>query len=226
MVLMAFTGSGPPADDAAIIAVFAEPNAAPVATASETKPSETKPSEPAEPTLEALAAAIPPPPSEELPRPTVPMLDAALPPPPEASAAPDFKTPPPPPPPRPAPAAPRPSQPKSAPTAPAQAAPSAPAAALPSAPSSVAPGWNALLAAWLAAHKTYPEAARRRHQEGDVTVRFTVEGDGRVSDVVVVQGSGFATLDSATLALLRGATLPPPGTETTRTVRIRFRLSD
>jgi periplasmic protein TonB len=100
------------------------------------------------------------------------------------------------------------------------AAPAGPPAAAP------APGWNALLAAWLAAHRRYPEDARKRNEEGDVTVRFTVAGDGRVSDVAVVKGSGYGALDNSALGMLRGATLPAPGVEATRTVRIRFRLSD
>jgi protein TonB len=100
------------------------------------------------------------------------------------------------------------------------AAPAGPPAAAP------APGWNALLAAWLAAHRRYPEEARRRSEEGDVTIRFTVAGDGRVSDVAVVKGSGFGALDNSALVMLQGATLPAPGVEATRTVRIRFRLSD
>jgi protein TonB len=80
--------------------------------------------------------------------------------------------------------------------------------------------------AWLAAHRVYPEGSRRRSEEGEVTVRFTVAADGKVSDVAVVKGSGFAALDAAALSMLRGAALPPPGTEATRTVRVRYRLND
>jgi periplasmic protein TonB len=82
------------------------------------------------------------------------------------------------------------------------------------------------VAAWLAAHRRYPEEARRRSVEGDVTVRFSVAADGRVTDVAVVSGSGSSALDGAAVTMLRGATLPPPGIEATRTVRIRYRLSD
>jgi protein TonB len=200
LALIAFSGQGPAVIDDAAITVFVEPNAAPVATASESTP-----------TLD-----VPPDPPQ-------PLLDYALPPPAEALGPPDFKTPPP----RPVQSAPRPLQPK---PAARQAAPSAPStvppAAAPSVAASLAPGWNALLAAWLAAHKTYPDAARKRSEEGEVTVRFTVAGDGRVGDVVLVKGSGFPSLDAAALGILHGAALPPPGIEATRTVRIRFRLSD
>ena len=97
---------------------------------------------------------------------------------------------------------------------------------MPGTSASVAPSWNALLAAWLAAHRRYPDEARRRSEEGDVTVKFTVAGDGRVIDVGLAKSSGSAALDASALTMLRGATLPAPGAEATRTVRIRFRLSD
>ena len=202
------------------------------------------PPEPApEPTSEPEVAAAPAPPPE-------PALQDAVPAPPlqELLAPPDFTQPPPPPPPPPPQAEPRkppPPQPqkaeprRAAPPAPARAAPAgpptnqaaaptapAPQAAPPAAAPGVAPGWNALLAAWLAANRRYPDEARRRSEEGEVTVRFTVAGDGRVGEVALVKGSGSAALDAAALRLLQGATLPAPGTEATRTVRIRFRLSD
>jgi TonB family protein len=47
-----------------------------------------------------------------------------------------------------------------------------------------------------------------------------------VSDVAVVKGSGFPALDASAVAMLQGATLPAPGIEATRTVRIRFHLRD
>lgn len=59
-----------------------------------------------------------------------------------------------------------------------------------------------------------------------MTVRFTVGGDGRVLDVSLVKGSGHPSLDNAAVAMLRGATLPAPGTEATRVVRVRYRLND
>ena len=63
--------------------------------------------------------------------------------------------------------------------------------------------------AWLEAHRTYPEDARRRGEEGRVTVRFTVDRTGKVLDAEVAQGSGSVALDTAALDLLRQAALPP-----------------
>jgi periplasmic protein TonB len=149
--------------------------------------------------------------------PSDPALADFVPPPPEALVPPDFSTAPPP-------------EPKPAPAQGGQAAAGlsqTPATvAVPGPAASVAPGWNALLAAWLAANRRYPDQARRRGEEGDVTVRFTVAYDGRVLVVAVTKGSGSAALDGAALRLLQGAKLPAPGLEVTRTVRIRFRLGD
>jgi protein TonB len=208
IAVLGFGRQVPAAEDPAAITVFVPP-APPAAAAVEEKPVE--------------------PPKPEPPPPPTP--DYTLPPPEEALAAPDFKAPPPPPPapPRPVPpkppiaAAPRPAP--SAPTARQQQVAPVDSAAPPAAPS-IVPGWNVQLAGWLAAHKRYPSAARSRGEEGEVLVHFTVESDGHVIDVAIAQSSGHADLDAAALAMLQGATVPPPGAAATRTVRIHFRLDD
>ncbi len=86
------------------------------------------------------------------------------------------------------------------------------------------PGWDGLIAAWLALHKSYPEAARSRGEEGEVVVRFTVAPDGHVLGVEIVRSSGSALLDDAARALLAGARVPPPQVPETRTVRLRYHL--
>jgi protein TonB len=72
----------------------------------------------------------------------------------------------------------------------------------------VDPGWQASVFGWLASRKTYPEEARRRGEEGRVTVRFTVDRSGRVVEAAIVSASGSALLDEAALGLLRQAVLP------------------
>ncbi|MBV9783984.1 MAG: energy transducer TonB [Acidisphaera sp.] len=84
--------------------------------------------------------------------------------------------------------------------------------------------WRAALSAWLQAHKTYPQAARRNGEEGRAVVRFTVDRDGRVLDVELVGSSGSQSLDDAAQAMLRGAHLPPPVRQLTVTVPVRYRL--
>lgn len=205
VALVAFASTRPSSTEEAAITVFIPPE-------------EPGPSAP------ALAPDFIPAP-EEPPPPEFKMADPQLPAPAEPPPPPDFKTqrpkPPSLPPPRPAQAAPR-----AAPHAAETPAPSTPSVASPAAPAAVAPNWNALLGAWLASHRKYPESSRRRGEEGDVTVRFTVAPEGHVLDVTIVTGSSHAALDAAALAMLQGATVPAPGSEVTRMVRIRFRLGD
>jgi len=99
------------------------------------------------------------------------------------------------------------------------------------APASVSGQWQQALAAWLAAHKTYPDQARRRGQEGTVALRFTVERSGRVTEVALARSSGLAVLDTAAEALLRAATLPSftgamAQDRVTVTMQIRYMLTE
>jgi protein TonB len=55
------------------------------------------------------------------------------------------------------------------------APPSPPASAPAGAQSPIAGDWQRALATWLAAHKTYPDEARRNGTEGRVLLRFTVD---------------------------------------------------
>jgi periplasmic protein TonB len=87
------------------------------------------------------------------------------------------------------------------------------------------------LEAWLASHRIYPEEARRRGEQGTVTLRFTVQPSGRVVDVSVVRSSGSQLLDKAAEAMLRGAAVPPfdalmSQEPITTTVQIHYRLED
>ena len=89
--------------------------------------------------------------------------------------------------------------------------------------------WRGAIAAWLQAHKTYPDAARRDGSQGRVVVRFSLDRAGRATELVVVQGSGSAALDEAALSMLRHAQLPPPpppaAETTTITLPIRYSLA-
>jgi protein TonB len=82
------------------------------------------------------------------------------------------------------------------------------------APASAAPliidaSWQASVAGWLASHKTYPEVAQQRGEEGRVMIRFTIDRSGRVVDASLVGASGSALLDTAAMALVKGASFPP-----------------
>jgi protein TonB len=107
------------------------------------------------------------------------------------------------------------------------AAPTAPTAPAPQAV--IAPSWQSVLGAWLEAHKTYPDEARRRDEQGRAVVRFTVDHTGQVLDVQLVSGTGSTILDGAVKRMLTGAKVPPfpPGMDAdqvTVTVQLRYKL--
>ncbi len=120
--------------------------------------------------------------------------------------------------------------PASAPAAasPAPPAPSAPATAH-AATASPPADWLRAIAAWLAAHRTYPQQARREGEQGTVVLRLVIARDGTVRDATLLEGSGHADLDLASLAAVRAARLPPAPTadapaELTLRVPIRYAL--
>lgn len=178
-----------------------EPPTPPPAEQNEAPPP-APPAPPAPPVQEALAMppvpALPTPLAEQPPEALQkPLLAPALPPPVRPRSHPVA---------RPQQAAPQPTPLP----APALVRPIAPPPAAPAAPPSTAadPGWRSQLSAWLAAHKSYPEEARRRSEQGNVVLRFVVERSGRVAEVAVVRGSGSSILDAAAEALLHNAILP------------------
>lgn len=69
------------------------------------------------------------------------------------------------------------------------------------------------LAAWLERHKRYPQSARRRGEQGVVTLQFTLNARGHVVARRIVRSSGHERLDREVLALLeRASPMPrPPG---------------
>lgn len=104
-------------------------------------------------------------------------------------------------------------------------------AAVPAPPAPIASDWQRALFGWLAAHKTYPDEARRRGEQGRVALRFTVDRSGHVLDVTLLSGSGSPRLDDAAQAILHAASLPPfpaamPQDRVTVTVQISYRLTD
>ena len=225
-----------PGEPTAIALVFQQP--APPAAPATTLPAPPPPAvEPQAPP--PTAAPAPPPPATQppdlevpLPPPTVEAPSPPLPlPPPPAPAPPQPVRPasPPRPAPRPTPS-PVPPHPTAAAPAPAQPASTAPSSATASAAQpALSPNWRGALAAWLETHKTYPEQARRRGEQGRGSVRFTVDRSGQVLDVAIVSSTGSSILDDAIERMLRGAHVPPfpanmDETEVTVTVQIRYAL--
>ena len=185
-----------------------------------------------------LPATLVPPPPDNLPVPVFQEADLQLPPPADLPPPPDFKAahvaptrsiahvasrPP-------VAVQPAPSARSSVrePSSPSRAAPAQSTAVVASASTAalVSPGWDDRMSDWLSAHRIYPAIALTRREQGDVTVRFTVAGNGHVKQVAVVAGSGHPVLDNAAVAMLRGADVPAPGSEVSRTVAIRYHLTD
>lgn len=201
-------------------------------------PPPPEPLEPSEPSLLPGPLEEPPPPPEPVPPPPEPV------PPPPAVAIPPEAPPPPPRPPvvrktpplarsvvpprvaeTPAATEPHPTDappnPTPNPTPPGPPAPAAP----------VAGDWQRSLAAWVTAHKVYPDEARRRGIVGAVALRLTADRSGRVLDVTVVRSAGSSILDAAAEAIVRNAVLPPftagmPQDTVTITIQLHYALTN
>lgn len=173
--------------------------------------------------LEPLAAApkpAPPPPPEVQPEEPEPQPKLVEAPKPKLTIAPPKPKPKPRPP---QPVAPKPqakpadNPPQETPPAPiaaADAKPAAPQQAAVSAPSKAEISWQSKLLSHLSRYKRYPEDARRRGFEGTVRLRFVLDGKGKVLSYALAGRSGSASLDRATLEMIRRAQpLPAPPAE-------------
>ncbi|MDP2873139.1 MAG: energy transducer TonB, partial [Bacillota bacterium] len=92
-------------------------------------------------------------------------------------------------------------------------------------PSGTGPGPRDLAAVRnrIDAHKVYPQIAVRNGWEGRVLVEMRLEGDGRLSTVRLLEGSGYAVLDDATISAVRRAS-PFPPVARVLTVPVEYRL--
>ncbi|OYU47310.1 MAG: hypothetical protein CFE31_17470 [Rhizobiales bacterium PAR1] len=71
--------------------------------------------------------------------------------------------------------------------------------------------WQRRIFTHIVRFKHYPEQARAKRLGGEALVSFTLDADGRVSDVQVVRSAGHALLDQAAVAVLQRANpLPKP----------------
>ena len=87
--------------------------------------------------------------------------------------------------------------------------------------------WQSRLMSHLERRKRYPSAARSNREEGTVYVRFRIDNSGNVLSVSLSRSSGYPTLDSAVIEMVRAASpvpAPPEGVNKTITAPVRFNL--
>jgi protein TonB len=68
--------------------------------------------------------------------------------------------------------------------------------------------YMAMLSEYIETHKYYPESAAANGEQGESVVRVTIERDGRVRDVSLVQSAYSPALDAAWESVFRGQKLP------------------
>jgi TonB family protein len=88
----------------------------------------------------------------------------------------------------------------------------------------------ALVMGRLEQNKVYPLAVRRRGIEGNITVAFTIKGDGKVSDIQLADTTGHRLLAQAAFQTIRSSSpFPVPENQNgdyTVQVTIRYQLED
>ena len=90
--------------------------------------------------------------------------------------------------------------------------------------------YQRIISARIKQYEEYPAVAKRRHWEGTTVVQLRLTPEGKVTDISVVEKSGYDVLDEAAMKMIRNASpLPPPpeglrGRDHTVLVPIKFRL--
>ncbi|NVO15374.1 MAG: energy transducer TonB [Rhodoplanes sp.] len=93
--------------------------------------------------------------------------------------------------------------------------------------SDLSTNYRGIVAAHLARHKQFPAEARAGGHQGSTSVSFTIDGSGRVTSVRLGRGSGIASLDQETTAMVRRASpfpAPPTGQSMSFSVPVSFFL--
>jgi protein TonB len=91
--------------------------------------------------------------------------------------------------------------------------------------------YQQIISARIKQYEEYPPIAKRRRWEGTTVVQLRLAPDGKVTNIVVVEKSGYEILDEAAVNMIRKASplpLPPEGLrgrDHTVLVPIKFRLA-
>ena len=77
---------------------------------------------------------------------------------------------------------------------------------------------------FLAANLKYPPLARENGIEGSAVVRFTVEKDGRLTDILLLRSLGAGT-DAEVMRLISSMPEWEPGRQRGRPVRVQYNMA-
>ncbi|MFT3988030.1 TonB family protein [Aestuariivirga sp.] len=84
--------------------------------------------------------------------------------------------------------------------------------------------YKSKILARLRSAKRYPDAARAKELEGTAVLTFTVSASGQLTSARITNGSGYSVLDSAALAMARGAAPFPPFPPGMNRAQMTFRV--
>ncbi len=84
-------------------------------------------------------------------------------------------------------------------------------------------GGNVAFFSWIAANQHYPDLARKRHMQAKVPVEFTVQPDGSLTDVRVVQKHGSG-MDEEAVRLIKAAPRWEPATYQGKPIKQKMTL--
>jgi periplasmic protein TonB len=87
----------------------------------------------------------------------------------------------------------------------------------------VFPGGESAMGDYIGKHLKYPNKARRNNIQGKVIIRFIVQSDGTVSDVMVLRDIGYGC-GQAALDVVRTMPRWEPGTQNNKAVSVQFTL--
>ncbi|WP_223653761.1 energy transducer TonB [Hymenobacter psoromatis] len=84
-------------------------------------------------------------------------------------------------------------------------------------------GGNVAFFSWIAANQRYPDLARKRHMQAKVPVEFTVQPDGSLTDVRVVQKHGSG-MDEEAVRLIKASPKWEPALYQGRPIKQKMQL--
>ena len=80
------------------------------------------------------------------------------------------------------------------------------------------------LCRYLTTNVRYPVIAMERHQEGTVVCTFVIANDGQITDVKILQSSGYTLLDNEAVRLVKAMPKWRPGKLNSKAVSVRYTL--